>query len=365
MTEIRTAPVKTDAGARILYPDMLKALAILGVLIIHISAAGFGGLRVLSPDWYICLLWGSAVRWSVPVFFMCSGIFFLDGERQFPVRRMYTKYILRLAAALVFWAGLYELRGLLAVRVKSGFWDAALIKASVKNMVTGNTHFHLYFLYIMILIYTLVPLLRVFVLAADKQTIQYFLVVWFALADVLPLLRHFYPLRLLKGIPAQYAMNLTYAMLGYFVLGSYLHRYPPRKRTRHILYALGAAGFALTVGATAAESGIEHAAQGLFLEGTAPGVVFMAAAVFLFMQELSQKVRSQRLQGLITLFSKSSFCIYLVHDFFNILLRGLHFDVFMLTPAFSVPLLGAAVFALSLCVYFVLRGIPGVNRYLI
>ncbi len=365
MTVLSAAPAKTETGGRILYPDMLKFFAIVGVLIIHISAVGFGGYRVLSANWYICVLWGSAVRWSVPVFFMCSGIFFLDGERSFPLRRMYTKYILRLAAALIFWACLYELRDLIAGYLHNGVWEFSLIKRAVRNLATGSTHFHLYFLYIMILIYALVPLMRVFVLSADKRTTQYFLVVWFALADVLPMLRHFYPFRLLKGIPAQYAVNLTYAMLGYFVLGSYLHRYPPQKRTRRILYALGAAGFVLTVGATAAVSGVRHAAQVLFLEGTAPNVAFMAAAVFLLTQELAEKVRSQRFKGIISLASKSSFCIYLTHDFFNILLRGQHVDVFMLSPAVSVPMLGAAVFAMSLCVYFVLRRIPGVNRYLI
>ena len=66
-----------------------------------------------------------------------------------------------------------------------------------------------------------------------------------------------------------------------------------------------------------------------------------------------------------TALSLASFCIYLVHDFFNIIFRSCGFDALAFSPVFSIPLVVAANLILSYAVYWILAKIPMVKKYLI
>lgn len=61
--------------------DLVKTLAIVSVLLIHVSAPGLSGAEVGSPRWLTCLFWDSISRMAVPLFLMASGALLLDPER--------------------------------------------------------------------------------------------------------------------------------------------------------------------------------------------------------------------------------------------------------------------------------------------
>lgn len=63
--------------------------------------------------------------------------------------------------------------------------------------------------------------------------------------------------------------------------------------------------------------------------------------------------------------AKGSFCIYLTHEFFLMLLRMFGLSAAVFAPLAAIPFLSALTFALSFLVYLVLRKVPWVNRYLI
>lgn len=93
LTQRRSVPV-----------DAAKTAAIFGTLLIHASAAGgFAG----APGSFG---WTSRPVLELPaaqrgaVFFLCSGALLLPPEKEVTVRRVWTKYIPRILAALLFWA---------------------------------------------------------------------------------------------------------------------------------------------------------------------------------------------------------------------------------------------------------------------
>ena len=92
--EVR-APRKRDLGV-----DLAKAVSILGVIMVHISSQGYN-FPIGSFNWSAAVFWGSVVRGSVPIFFMCSGVLFLDPERELPLKKLYGRYLLRIAAAML------------------------------------------------------------------------------------------------------------------------------------------------------------------------------------------------------------------------------------------------------------------------
>ena len=78
----------------------------------------------------------------------------------------------------------------------------------------------------MLLVYLWLPITRLVVAHASKHNLQYLLGIWFVFGIVYPTLRDFWPFTLLAGIPVQWLVNMTYAAIGYTVLGYYLKTYP-------------------------------------------------------------------------------------------------------------------------------------------
>lgn len=334
--------------------DLLKTLAIIGVLFIHTCTDGFK-TPLGSFDWVSSVFWGSVVRWAVPVFFMCSGALLLRPEKSLTLKKLYSKSILRILAALLFWAFAYKCFHLLAEGAFTlpGLWQA------LKETLLFNHEFHLYFLHIMLVVYVFLPITRAFVRAADRALLRYALIVWFVLGILYPTVRPYWPFNLLNGIPAQWAINMTYSAIGYGLLGYYLKTYPLSRRW---VYALaGAAGFALTFGGTWLLSLTHGELYTNFLEGMSVGVCLMAFGIF----GLCVTIRRERLPRFTGYMSKASFCIYLVHVFFLLLFTQYGFNTSFLPTVLSIPVFVLCMLACSLLVYALLSRIPWVKKWLI
>lgn len=332
--------------------DFLKALAIFGVLTIHTCTLGYQ-TPVGSASWGAAVFWGAVTRASVPIFLMCSGALLLDPARALPFQKLYGKNILRLLAAMLIWAMAYKCYHL---AMDHTFTAAALWQA-FKEVLLFKQEFHFYYLHMMLLVYVFLPVTRSFVCHAGRGTLQYFLALWFLLGIVYPTLRPFWPLRLLDGIPAQWLMNMTYAAIGYGVLGYYLRRYPLRFGAGLSLFA---AGFLFVFGATWRMSLHTGTLYTGFLEGMSMGVAAMAAGLF------SMAVRGHTpCPRVCTQLSRASFCIFLAHMFFLYTFNELGATVLIGPCLLTIPASVCCSLALSFLVYLVLSRIPVVKKYLI
>ena len=65
-------------GSRIAAVDYAKTLAIVCVVMIHVSSEVLLGRQIGSAAWLEGLFWSSLARGAVPLFLMCSGVLFLD-----------------------------------------------------------------------------------------------------------------------------------------------------------------------------------------------------------------------------------------------------------------------------------------------
>ena len=341
--------------------DAAKSVAIFGTLLIHASAAGGVAGEVGAFGWTSALFWNSLIRCAVPLFLLCSGALLLPPEKPVTIRAVWRKYIPRIAVALFFWAAAYSGWSLLLVKHRTGILEAAAIRQALVDLLLFRHKSHLYYLHMTLLVYAVLPLTRLFVEKADRRLLRYALGVWFLLGCVMPAARNFPPLSLIGGIPAQYAINLTWGAVGYGVLGYALRREAGKYRPRTFVL-LYLAGFLLTFGATWALSVRRGELVQIFLQGTAPGVCLQAAGIYGFC--VSAFSRKDRWPAVETI-SKASFCIYLVHLFFlNALTeRGLSAGAY--PSIWAVPVLTAVLFCAGFLVWLVLREIPLVNRYLI
>jgi len=182
-------PVKTIEKVRSIPVDAAKVVAILGTLLIHASAAGGFAGAAGSFGWTAALFWNTLVRCAVPVFFLCSGALLLPPEKQVTTKVVWTKYILRILIALLFWAAAYAGWSLVQTKLRTGIVEMVAIKQALRNLLLFQHKSHLYYLHIILLVYAMLPITRLFVEKADAKLMRYALVLWFVLSSLLPMLR--------------------------------------------------------------------------------------------------------------------------------------------------------------------------------
>lgn len=147
-------------GERNISLDVLRVLACLGVITIHTAGSPiFHHMVEPGTLWYNeCLVMDALVRWSVPVFAMLTGFFLLDGNKELPIRKLLTKYVLRMVVALVVWSAFY----------------AATLHMSL--LPFGSQGGHFWYLGMVIGLYLSMPILRM--IAANKSLLAYFCWTW-------------------------------------------------------------------------------------------------------------------------------------------------------------------------------------------
>lgn len=332
--------------------DLVKAMAVAGVIVTHITAS-FGDVYGI-PQWYQSQFWASLARTCVPLFLMCTGVLMLPPERPLTLRKLWGRSLPRLVVAMYFWAVFYKVYRLLTM----GTFSGAALWQGVKEALLLNQEFHLYYLHIALLVYALLPLMRMLTSPGRETELRYALGLWFVLGIGFPTVKGFWPFSLLRGVPLQWMLNMTWAAAGYSLLGYVLYRKPLPKAAA---WALFLGGFALTYLGTWGLSAAEEETVLTLQQGMSAGVAVMAAGIFSLCAHLEAPRRGGRL---VSWLGQASFCIYLVHVPFYWAVLPILRDLWAPRLA-TIPAAALVVLAASFAVWAVLRRVPWVRRWLI
>lgn len=354
--------------------DHLRVVATLGVISLHVAAIVVVAYKGSRPDLLSQFNLGNAAntagRFAVNCFFMTSGALLLDPVRRFVLRPQF----LRVALPTLTWIVLYAL-----VNTALNASDRPGVRGALKDplspdptelvraLLAGPAVYHLWFVYVLLGIYLVVPLLRALTDRPEpqrRQLLLWFLTLWL-LADLLPRWGAFL---LGERFPVLYAMPLSALPVGYvglFVLGFVISHYRDRLRVPTIGWALvAAAGFAWTftdvwLAAHAGEARVFVAYDNLL-----PPVLLLSIGVFgLF---------ATRAWGpgpawpFVSRFSQLSFRVYLVHIMVLHTLR-VTTDLGPLLverPAVGIPAMFLATVTISLLVSWLLDLVPPLRRWI-
>ncbi len=336
--------------------DLIKTIAIIGVIAIHAGSSLLSINKIGSFEWTSGLFWASFFRASVPLFLMTSGALMLDTSKNITLKKLWFHNIARIVVAMLFWGLAYKIYHLIDGQqfTISNLWYA------LKRLLLFDQEFHFYYIHIILIVYAVLPITRLFIEKADKKLLEYALAVWFLLAILFPTVKDFYPFNLLSGLTNQWLINMTWASVGYGILGYYLKKYPLSIRASLICLI---AGFAVVFGFTFYMSQKYGMLYELFFQGMSVGVCLYAAGIFSVALFAGEKLVG-KLSKIIVYISKASFCIYLSHMF--VLYR---FAKLSLTPQtlaiITVPLI--SVLALLICtgIYAVISKIPILKKWII
>lgn len=204
-------PAGTDfrASSPLYWADRLRNLATFMVIVIHVSGSvAQGNTEYDTFFWWSGNIWDSWGRPAVPLFVMLSGFLLLgkDYELGYFLKRRFT----RVVVPALFWMALYSF-----YNFKSKGTPANLSEA-IRGIVERPVHYHLWFIYLIIGLYLVYPILRPWVRSAKERDFLYFFACWIIGTWVYKILWVF------AGISLGVYFELFSNNCGYFVLGYYL-----------------------------------------------------------------------------------------------------------------------------------------------
>lgn len=225
---------------------------------------------------------------------MITGFLLLDPEKNIDLKKN-LRYVLRMVAILLTFGLLYCLMESAAT---DGFGNIPkTVINSVKNLFEGHSWSHMWYVYMLIGLYLLLPMFRTLTKFADKRTYEFILAVLFCFTVVRPTVNE------ISGMELEAYIPISTSFPFYLLLGYYIRQYGIKKELSVFSIILGTAGTAVGQ---------------LFAFGNQPDNLFVAlysAGIFSLAMNNSFLEKAGK-NKIIKQISKYSFGIYLIHPLF-------------------------------------------------
>ncbi len=351
--EPRAAPASAPrAPKKIIYwADLIRVLAIYLVVIIHVSGqlTNLWGKVPLS-QWLIADIYGGVARVGVPLFFMLSGYLLLP--RTESLRAFYSKRMLKIVIPFIVWSIIYISIDC-AGRPGVCTWNYLL-----PYILLRKSFFHLWFLYTLIGIYLIMPVLRLMSRPDTNRTMLWYLIgMWIIFQPIRTLMDQF------LGWDININAQLTIGFLPYFILGYLLGEMPLNRRTLSISWITFAAGALIAIVGTYLMTLQSGQFSGYFYDYMTIGVILATGGAFMLLRRLSDVgfLASERFHSFTRTLSGSTFGLYLVHVLFLWALDRLGVNAPMGLALWTIPVVATLVYVLAFFAARLLQKIPIVN----
>ncbi len=195
---------------RISWIDASRLIAMFGVILIHIAGPVFYDYRTIPLHAFLTAnAIDSLARVSVPLFIMLSGALLLRKDTSISIVGI-GKRILRVLFPLIFWSFIYVFW--------INYWTGKSLDffGELSRIEQAPVMYHLWFIYMIIGIYILLPILRVIsnALISYRKFAIYFFALWFVVNSI----TIYYPIVFISQLNLSNFLNWS----GYFILGYYL-----------------------------------------------------------------------------------------------------------------------------------------------
>ncbi|WP_404475519.1 acyltransferase [Microbacterium aerolatum] len=340
--------------------DVIRVVAVIGVVAIHVFAEMVANPVVRGTrGWWAAVVADIGFVWVVPVFVMISGALVLaprlheSGPADFFRRRLP-----RLVIALLFWATFY------VVIVRTIFSGVPLTRLALADlMLGGKPYTHLYFLWLIIGLYALAPVLAAFLRDGGRRRALTFAGVVLSATVLTGMSSSIFdgmgesrPLTLLAL--TQWLPYVGYFLAGWALRNVFLKGVP-------LVAGILATGIALA--APILQYGLRPTLS--VLDAIAPvsyfGPIVAVASLGIFVcgnSLLAEWTPGPRTRRVLRELSDSAFGVFLVHFAIMVVLRTIE----PFTAAGASFLLSAAewgvVVLLSFGLVFLFRRVPGLRR---
>jgi surface polysaccharide O-acyltransferase-like enzyme len=341
--------------------DLIRVCGIFMVILLHAANEYYttpiiGGPLDSALYWWTATIYKSLTLPCVPLFIMLSGALLLQPSKlNESIRVFFKKRVSRVGIAFVFWTLIYLLWAFYVSQTPITYDN---VVSGLFYSFSSGAYYHFWFLYALIGLYLLTPIVRTLILADSQKVIRYFIALWGIGAAIIPFIE------LASGYPFNDTVFVMAGTLGYFVLGIYLQRKWARSLILSGVFILGAiftviATWLLTFQFSSLNQNY------FFFEYTSATVILTSAALFLFFSRFRAfwpETDNRFVRGLVDAISKNTLPIYLFHVIILETLQrgylGFKLSFTTINPIVSVPIIAVVTLFISLGLVLLMKKVP-------
>ena len=334
--------------------DYMRAIAVCAVVALHTSAIVV--VKYISnPDsfgWWTGNVVNSMVRWCVPVFVMLSGALLLDPSKSETATEFFRKRINRILIPLVFWSLVYIILAWVFHSMQSGFNFIELLRRLVTGLLSGRPHYHLWFLFMIIGLYAITPILRLIL----KRFHSYCLYIGLGCLALTVYATGMQWTENIIIMARKIFATQFIEFIGYFILGSALFHNLRKQKTLWPFIALALLSMFTTAHGTYNQIINNHPVPFYFYSYNSPFVAVMVVSIFIVFCGLRDTLKVNKM---ITVLSDNSLGIYIIHAaLLDIITQSMYRLCVMIHPVLFIPTAVVLLIALSVCISIGIRKIP-------
>jgi len=328
---------------------LLTVVATYLVILLHTAAIPFSYFHLA---WSVSVMYEALGRIAFPLFLLIAGYVSLNKNESL-LSTLKTR-VLDLVIPLIAWSIIYI--------IYNKEVNADTTPVSLLELLSKPAYPHMWFIYTMILLYLVTPLLNTFIQNGSQQRVNYTVTVWFVLASVYVLfdnvkanlLEH-------KAIPVASNIDMVVYLSGFYIIGGVARRFDinPKVVISGVIFILSTV---LTAVMTYSLSISTFAPNEVFLFYSAPTLVVVSLAGF-FMLLNAPFQYGKRAIRVVHGLSRLSLGIFFVHMMvLEAVLRLLHMEFESYYSALTIPLIALLCFLVSAAIVWLLRLIPWLRR---
>lgn len=326
----------------------LRVIACIGIIFLHLF---YSGVYLFGPNIknnqylssYMCI---NNLMWAVPIFIMVTGALLLDPERNITYEKIFKKYILRVLSALIIFIFVYRIFDL--VMNKEAFTVMGIVNGIIQ-IIQGTSWAHLWYLYLLIGLYLLLPFYRMISKASSKHDMRYLLGIYAIFLSIIPILNAF-------GLNSAFYIHVSTIYPFYLFLGHAIHskQIHLSKVASILLFIVMSVTIAILTYFRVAHKIVQLDS---FWAYSSILVILQAFGLFSFVDQLNIK------KNVVTQLDACSFGIYLLHMIFiRLILKHMLISPYSIPFGYGIMTIGILV--ISFVLTYILKKIPLIKNIL-
>lgn len=337
--------METNQTKQIDYLNSIQVFGAFCVVLIHTCSGVLDCSGVVGEaNNFIYNLFKHLGEIAVPLFIMKSGALLLNPSKQISFHGAVYKYCKRIVLALlVFGLPMCFLEQAFNYR-NGSVGISEMVWNSIIDFIRGHSWGHMWYLYMLITLYLMTPIIKVFINNTTKSFLERSIIIIFIFSSVLPTINSY-----LLDLDGYYTFHGSYLFL--YILGYYIHQYFDAKSSQRVALIIALTTCLIIICKIVLKIDFNSWYHDSFL-------ILFAASIFCLFKSRDVNI------GRLSFIAKYSFGIYIIHPvFINIVYKFFGFNPSVYFDAWwSVPLFCFGFFGCSLLSSYILHQIKPLSK---
>lgn len=340
---------------RVHYLSLASIVSAFAVVMLHTN----GCFWMFSTDryWMTANIIECVMYFAVPVFFMISGATLIDYRKRYSTKEYLQKRVKKTVIPFVIWSvvGVIFLVARGDMQMPSG---AEGMKDVIQKLLNAEIVSVYWFFVPLFGMYLCIPLISAVKEELRKSVFTFLIVAGFVCNSLLPLLCEVFAFKYTNRVTIDVVSGyLIYVLVGYLISTNEIPR-----RWRLISYVLAIIGLGMHMIGTYVLSMENGGIVSLYKGYTNVPTVLYAIGIFIFIKEVGNRIRNEKLVRVIEGLSGYTFAIYLLHWFVMLqLIETFSIDILSITYRVGMPIL---IFFISIIIAWIIRKVPVLKHIL-